>query len=342
MKKLVLTALLSSVAWPGHAATIEVSRQVVTIDGEIDTGDVEEFQSKTSSLNDATVLLRSRGGRLVPALRIGEAIRSKGYSTYVNEYCASACALIWLAGQPRYMSPTAQIGFHAAYDENSGQEGGMANALVGAFLTKMGLPYEAVIYATVAAPNSMKWLTLADAKRLGIDVNIIHPEHALVQNTQPSPNGPTLEDQALRFVSYYFASWNTNYYRQVFDDLYLDSVLYYGQLTSKRDILIDKQRVLEQWPQRSYKVRPDATDVRCSVSECGVTGVVDWDASNQTRRSVGYANFQYVLRLRAAAAAGFDYKLRIAREDGRVLQRQVTDRCDTANRRYQSSCFSER
>lgn len=339
MKQLALTALLSSLAWPGHAATIEVSRQVVTIDGEIDFGDVEQFQSKAGLLNDATVVLRSRGGRLVPALRIGEAIRSKGYSTYVHDYCASACALIWLAGQPRYMSPTAQIGFHAAYDENSGQEGGMANALVGAFLTKMGLPYEAVIYATVAAPNSMKWLTLADAKRLGIDVNIVNGDAAAGQNTQPSSNQPTLEDQALLFLNYYFASWNTNYYRQVFDELYFDSVLYYGQWTSKQDILIDKQRVLEQWPQRSYKVRPDTTDVRCGVSECGVTGVVDWEASSQTKRSIGYANFQYILRLWPPGGADTDHKLRIAGENGRVLQRQMTDRCDSANRRDQSSCF---
>ena len=55
MRQLVLTALLSSLAWPGHGATIDVSRQVVTIDGEIDFGDVEQFESKTGFLNDATV-----------------------------------------------------------------------------------------------------------------------------------------------------------------------------------------------------------------------------------------------------------------------------------------------
>jgi ATP-dependent protease ClpP protease subunit len=315
-----------------------VNRQVVTIDGEIEFGDLETFQSKTNSLNDATVVLRSSGGRLVPAIRIGETIRSKGYSTYVDEHCASACALIWLAGQPRYMSPSAQIGFHAAYNENSGQEGGMANALVGAFLTKMELSYEVVIYATVAAPDSMKWLTPADAKRLGIDVNVIDPDPALGQNTQPATKRQTLEDQALFFVSYYFSSWNTNYYQHALDELYLDLVSYYGQLTSKRAILIDKQKLLEQWPQRSYKVRPNTTDVRCGVSECSLTGVVDWEASSQTKRSVGYANFQYVLRLWPRGGAGADDKLKIAAEDGRVLQRQETDRCGSASRIFTWGC----
>jgi ATP-dependent protease ClpP protease subunit len=220
MKKLVLTALLSSVTWPSHAASIEVNQNVVTIDGEIDFGDLETFQSKAGFLNNAAVVLRSNGGRLVPAIRIGETIRSKGYATYVREYCASACALIWVAGRQRYMSPTAQIGFHAAYNENTGQEGGMANALIGAYLNKIGLPYEAVIYATVAGPDSMKWLTVADAKRLGIDVNVINSEPALGQNTRSALNRPALEDQALFLLSDYFASWNTNYYAQAFDELY--------------------------------------------------------------------------------------------------------------------------
>jgi hypothetical protein len=338
MKKLVLAALLSSVAWPSYAASIEVNQKVVTIDGVIDFGDFEAFQSKTSFLNNATVVLRSNGGRLVPAIKIGETIRAKGYATYVDEHCASACALIWLAGQQRYMSPTAQIGFHAAYNENSGQEGGIANALVGAFLTKMGLPYEAVIYATVAAPNSMKWLTLADAKQLGIDVTIINPESALGQNGQPAAVHMSLEEQALFFVNSYFASWNTSYYQQVLNERYWDVVSYYGQLTSKRDILIDKQKALEQWPQRSYRVRPDTTDVRCGVSECSVSGVVDWEAMSQAKRSVGYANFEYLLRLWPPGGSGTDDKLRIVTENGRVLQQQVTDRCDNANRILPRSC----
>src|SRR5215468_9600786 len=172
MKKFALTALLASLAWPCHAASIEVNQATITIDGDIDFGDFEAFESKAGALSQATVILTSNGGRLVPAIKIGEMIRQKGFATYVHEYCASACTFMWLAGTQRYMATTAQIGFHAAYDDRTGQEGGMANAIVGAYLTKLGLPYEAVIYATVAAPDSMRYLTVADAKRVGIDVNI--------------------------------------------------------------------------------------------------------------------------------------------------------------------------
>jgi hypothetical protein len=49
------------------------------------------------------------------------------------------------------MSPQARIGFHAASME--GQETGLGNTLVGAYLNKIGLPYAAVIYITKASPE---------------------------------------------------------------------------------------------------------------------------------------------------------------------------------------------
>ena len=325
MIKIALTALLASVAWPCHAASIEVYQATITIDGDIDFGDFETFQSKTRALSQATVTLRSNGGKLVPAIKIGETIRQKGFATYVHEYCASACTFMWLAGTQRYMATTAQIGFHAAYDDRTGQEGGMANAIVGAYLTKLGLPYEAVIYATVAAPDSMRYLTVADAKRVGIDVNIINTEPASAYKPKPTTRQPTLEDQALSFVTYYFATWNSNYYSQVFDDLYWDSVNYYGKMALKADILTDKQRFMARWTIRSYKVRPGTVDAKCGVSECTVTGIFDWEASDQSKRSVGAARFEYLLKPWPLGGAGVDDKLRISAEDGKVLNRQVND-----------------
>jgi hypothetical protein len=334
MIKIALTALLASVAWPCHAASIEVYQATITIDGDIDFGDFETFQSKTRALSQATVTLRSNGGKLVPAIKIGETIRQKGFATYVHEYCASACTFMWLAGTQRYMAATAQIGFHAAYDDRTGQEGGMANAIVGAYLTKLGLPYEAVIYATVAAPDSMRYLTVADAKRVGIDVNIINTESAFAYNPQLATQQPSLEDQALSFVTYYFATWNSKYYAQVFDDLYWDSVNYYGKMASKADILTDKQRFMARWTTRSYKVRPGTVNAKCDVSECAVTGIFDWEASDQSKRSVGAARFEYLLRPWPLGGAGMDDKLRISAEHGEVLNRQVTDIPTNVERKY--------
>jgi len=334
MKKLVLTILSASVAWPCCAAQIEVDHSTVTISGDIIFGDFVAFQSKTSSLNNAVVVLKGNGGRLLPAIKIGEMIRTKGYTTYVYEYCASACTLIWLAGLQRYMTPTAMIGLHAAYDTGSGVASGSANALVGAYLNKIGLSYDAVLYATSAGPDTIKWLTVADAQTYGIDVSVIHSQPQL-----------SLDQQALQAVGAYFANWSFNSSPQALANMYWDSATYYGTMTSKADILLDKQRFIEQWPVRNYKIRSGTAAVKCigeRVTECSVTGVVDWEVSNQTKRSIGAATFDYVLRpwpLGSLAVNGDERtELRISVENGKILHRQVTDRCDNAIGKYPAIC----
>jgi hypothetical protein len=146
---------------------------------------------------------RPPGGSAVAGIQIGESIRLKGFTTVVagNARCASACAIAWLGGTPRLMSAEARVGFHAAYSSETGQETGVGNALVGAYLNKIGLSYSAVIFITQAAPNSMTWLSIADAGKRGIDVEplgsgqIAHmPSHGqIIQSpeTPPTPrNGP--------------------------------------------------------------------------------------------------------------------------------------------------------
>ncbi len=348
-KNLLAVVLLSGTAAPCslnpvHAASIEVNQSTVTIDGAIEFGDFEVFKSKTRFLSQATVVLRSDGGNLVPAIKIGELIRLKGFATYVQDYCASACTLIWIGGTQRYMYAAARIGFHAAYNGDTGQEAGMANAVVGAYLTKLGLPYEAVMYATVAGPSDMRWLTAADAKRVGIDVSVINPEPTFGQNPkptfgqnpQPALKQLTLKEQALFFMSYYFANWNSNYYPQVFDELYWESANYYGQMASKQEILNDKLKAIGLWPVRAYKLRSAAAT--CGLTECNVTGIVDWEVSNQTTHAVGAATFEYILRPWPLGGAGTDDKLRISAENGKVLQQQITDKCDSA--KFPSLCPS--
>jgi hypothetical protein len=161
-----------------HTADIFVPPQdqdksaIVTITGTIEFGDQDEFLRKIAPLTSATVSFSSDGGSLIAGLQIGETIRMKNFSTLVVDHasCASACALAWLGGTRRFMGPQAQIGFHAAYDGESLQITSSGNALVGAYLNKLGLPYSAVAYLTSASPNSVTWLSKPDAERLGIEV----------------------------------------------------------------------------------------------------------------------------------------------------------------------------
>jgi hypothetical protein len=175
MQIIVLIALTAGSSADGATITVEPTSDgkptLVRIDGDLESNDGDQFRAKTSFLSKAIISFRSNGGSVVAGIQIGEAIRSKGFTTVVAgaARCASACAIAWLGGTPRLMSTEARIGFHAAYNK-TGQETGVGNALIGAYLNKIGLPYSAVIYITQAPPNSMTWLSVVDAGKRGIEV----------------------------------------------------------------------------------------------------------------------------------------------------------------------------
>jgi hypothetical protein len=183
----ILAALLLTIAVPTYAADVVVGGKpelpVIGIRGDIEGGEAQRFQELSSTLNNAVVLLSSGGGKMLPAIQIGEIIKAKGYTTIVKDYCASACALIWLAGSKRFVSPTARIGLHQAYN-STGQADGAGNAVLGSYLTRIGLSYDAIAYATQATPDRFKWLTVDDAKRVGIQV-IVLDLNALQKRTTP-------------------------------------------------------------------------------------------------------------------------------------------------------------
>ena len=193
--------------WFAKAATIEVSSPgsggfvVVTVEGRLEYGDIQQFQTKTSGISKAIVAFGSDGGNLAAGLEIGTTIRLKGFYSLVPDgvRCASACALAWLGGAKRYMAQSAFVGFHAAYEVKDGvsTETSAGNALVGAYLNRIGLPDRAVIYLTRAAPTEMAWLTMADAAQLGIDVELFTmpantPQASAPPQVQSSPPAAVL------------------------------------------------------------------------------------------------------------------------------------------------------
>jgi Methyl-accepting chemotaxis protein (MCP) signalling domain len=147
---------------------------LVKVTGRLESSDKDLFLRKILPLSSAVVAFDSDGGNLLAGIQIGETIRLKNCSTLVpnGKRCASSCALAWLGGTKRFMDSESKIGFHSAYNGDTGQITGPGNALVGAYLNKIGLPYNAVVYITSASPESMTWLSKADAEKLGIEVSL--------------------------------------------------------------------------------------------------------------------------------------------------------------------------
>ena len=196
---LVSALLVAGPLAPACAADVTVRSfagptPVISIRGEIEPGDELKFTRFSAILATAIVELDSTGGRLAPSLTIGDLLARKGFSTYVGPHavCSSACGLIWLAGKPRVKHATADVGFHAAYVADGAgvnRENGLSNALIGAYMTRLDLATEAVMFATAAAPDRMAWITPQLGARYGIAFEVVDDDLASLKTAvAPTPD----------------------------------------------------------------------------------------------------------------------------------------------------------
>ncbi|TAU88457.1 hypothetical protein ELI41_07680 [Rhizobium leguminosarum] len=178
----IVAGLLFLCAFPLSAA--EITRQplegdtdLISVTGVLNDGDEIVFRNLAAASSKALVFLNSEGGDLKAGIEIGRAVRLRGFATATppGTLCASACALTWLAGSPRFLQPESNIGFHAAYRVVDGKasESGVANALVGAYLNQLGLSETAIAYVTSAPPEGIAWLTADEAQSVGITYDAI-------------------------------------------------------------------------------------------------------------------------------------------------------------------------
>jgi hypothetical protein len=314
---------------------------LITVVGDFAVGDEKKFIDVALTSQNALVAFQSPGGSLIAGIEIGKAIHLKGFATLVPEniQCASACALAWLGGRIRFMSNTAQVGFHAAYtrDEALSAVSAAGNALVGAYLNQLGLPSSAIVYITSAPPEGMQWLNFADAQRVGIDVksanltadnNAQGPEtSAPARSTKPEPavsSFPTIKS-----VTYDFITRSNRHNDEVLlflQDEYGDQISYYGKASTKASVLADKSAFFQKWPNRNYSIRPNSISVGCENDRtCKVDGVVDWIVWGHGKTSTGSATLSLVW----SADSG---KWRIVSENSRVINRRVFAQGDQASR----------
>jgi len=303
---------------PAHA--------LVTVEGDLEAGDHNKFRAQVGRLTKAVVVFNSDGGNLLAGIEIGKTIRLKSFATVVLDglRCASACAFAWLGGSPRFMERGARIGFHAAYVEDRGRaaESGVGNALLGSYLTQIGLSEHAVVYITQAGPRQMTWLTLPDAKQIGIDVLPFETQTASTTPQQPTqqtpaqPSPPETSNQAISnraqlFVRELYSQFARTNTVEWLRPLYAQQVMFYGKLISRDEVLSSLRLEIEKWPERNYRLQDRSINATCREGrlgaveptpgpmECTVTGRMSWVGRSQARNAMakgGVDGFTYVLR----------------------------------------------
>ena len=106
--------------------------------------------------------------------------------------------------------------------------------------------------------------------------------------------------------------------------LYAATVRYYGKPAAKPDVLADKLKFMQRWPNRNYSIREDSLTVTCSGTEtirCTAAGLMDFDASNASKRSTGITSFTYVFTSNNLGPPS----LEVTAENSSVITRDVTD-----------------
>jgi hypothetical protein len=94
-----------------------------------------------------------------------------------NKKCASVCATIWLGARDRYVGgENTAVGFHGAYNKNTGQPGSM-NVRIGVYLGYPDLSYDAVDWILGAPPLAIRWLTPETSKRYSWWVDVLWVRH---------------------------------------------------------------------------------------------------------------------------------------------------------------------
>jgi hypothetical protein len=278
-------------------------------------------------------------------IRIGNEIRAKGFWTFIKcgTLCESACALAWLGVVHRTISPAGFVGFHAAYDAVTRLESGEGNALVGAYLARLGLSDAAIAYITHMGPNSMQWLSAGDAVKIGIEASELdYDRQAIVpfaplggdrQSTRLTQEQQKLADIFTGFVaawssigdnSYVDRTHQLDFLLSLSHGVYADKVLYYGQPLTSDQVIDDKEAFMRKWPQRDYRVRPGTLSISCvTEADCYVSAIVEYRISNS------------LLNTETSEAAVF--RIRSLREQNgrRVITEESTRQLNAADDRAQ-------
>lgn len=154
--------------------------------GEIDEGATARFLEflSTNSIDDAIVLFDSPGGSLSEGIQLGEAIRERGFDTGVGSYgadggrkfegtCASACTYAFVGGDYRFFNGGRErLGIHQFYKDGENQadlgDAQVLSAILMDHLRRMDIDSRAFVLASSARGDSMRWLSIDEARLLNI------------------------------------------------------------------------------------------------------------------------------------------------------------------------------
>jgi hypothetical protein len=172
-------------AQPAQAADIATStpkagKIIVTLTGDIVDGDAEKVRRLIESAQDRGGLvygirLDSIGGKLMEAVKIADIVHAVSIATAVDEAaeCASACFIIFAAGNGKFAHYGARIGVNGAsgVSNEAGRESVQSDAIIAVIarlFREMDVPRDIIGRMVVTPSQQMMWLTPDELRSMGV------------------------------------------------------------------------------------------------------------------------------------------------------------------------------
>jgi len=173
-------SILTGAASPAELSIIDLDspegrQPYLVLEGSIEVGDWWRFvRLLKQNPGISGVLLRSDGGSLDDGLAIAKRVYESHLDTMVTEACRSVCAIIFLAGEKRYLTANANLTVHGAYKRIADWvvEDHLANGTVAWFIGHLGYPLPVARLWVSTASDEMAPITLEmnDKLKLGFTV----------------------------------------------------------------------------------------------------------------------------------------------------------------------------
>jgi hypothetical protein len=151
------------------------NRVEISISGNIAPGDADLLKARIKEANDAgkrvtSLRLNSAGGNLLEGVRLADAVRFARMSTNVgpSATCASACFLIFAAGETKYANISARIGVHVASEK--GVVSRAATTSMADIAKELDVPWSIIRRMINTPPGEVEWLSLVDLRLMGTTV----------------------------------------------------------------------------------------------------------------------------------------------------------------------------
>lgn len=149
---------------------------ILALGGDVAAGDTEAAEALIKTANDgdrliSAVRLDSPGGSLAEAVKLAGLIRRAKLPTMVaaGSRCASACFIVFAAGNEKFASYDAAIGVHGVSDKFGHETAQTEEATIAMarFASGFGVPPRIIGQMLTTHAHEIAWLTPDDLRAMG-------------------------------------------------------------------------------------------------------------------------------------------------------------------------------